>query len=73
MTGDRPLHTLSSDYTKSDNTIMYNMKESKNAVQNFDRALGGSPFYSYKTKTGKIRYGSSFSNGINKHLILKGR
>lgn len=52
---------------------MYNMKESKNAVQNFDRALGGSPFYSYKTKTGKIRYGSSFSNGINKHLILKGR
>ena len=64
---------LSSDYTKSNNTVLYNMTESQNAVQNFDRALGGSPFYPYKTRNGKARYGSSFSNGINKNLILKGR
>ena len=64
---------LSSDYTKLNNTVLYNMLESQNAVQNFDRALGGSSFYPYKTRTGKSRYGSSFTNGINKNLILKGR
>lgn len=64
---------LSSDYTISNNTIKYDMKESQNAVQNFDLLLGGSSFYVYKTKKGKTRYGSSFINKINKDLILKSR
>ena len=64
---------LSSDYLISNNTIKYDMKESQNAVQNFDLLLGGSSFYEYKTKKGKTRYGSSFINGINKDLVLKSR
>lgn len=64
---------LSSDYIISNNTIKYDMKESQNAVQNFDLLLGGSSFYEYKTKNGKKRYGSSFINKINKDLILKSR
>lgn len=52
---------------------MYNMVESKNAVQGFDFLLGGSSFYLYKTSSGKNRYGSTFNNGINHELILKCR
>lgn len=59
---------LSSDYTRSDNTVLYNMMESQNAVQNFDRALGGSSFYPYKTRTGNAILNE---NKVRKELNLQ--
>ena len=66
---------LSFDYSIEDNTIIFDLEQSKKAVQAFDYLLGGSEFYPYTVEmddgTLRNRFGSHFKNGIDKKLILK--
>ena len=66
---------LSSDYSISNGNVIFNMQESKNAVQNFDYKLGGGDFYPYTFTNSKgkrvKRYGSRFLNPIKHKLYLK--
>ena len=63
---------LSSDYKiNNDNSISFDETASKNAVKEFDMALGATKIFPYVTSKGNTRIGAEFPKGIKHKLVLK--
>lgn len=63
---------MSSDYKiNNDNSISFDETASKNAVKEFDMALGATKIFPYVTSKGNTRIGAEFPKGIKHKLVLK--